>query len=83
MTKKGLIAKISMRLLKLEFKSDNIIKPKAMKYIVEKNIARLGVKSSYFTLYKSNGKSQYRIESIARKILQTKILLSEELNKID
>ena len=55
LTKKGLIAKISMRLLKLEFKSDNIIKPKAMKYIVEKNIARLWVKSSYFTLYKSNG----------------------------
>ena len=35
-TKKSLINKISMRLLGLEFKSDNKIKSKAMKYIVKK-----------------------------------------------
>ena len=33
---KTLINKISMRLLGLEFKSDNIIKSKAMKFIVKK-----------------------------------------------
>ena len=37
-TKKTLINNISTRLLGLEFKSDNIIKSKAMKFIV-KNIA--------------------------------------------
>ena len=35
-TKKTLINKISTRLLGLEFKSDNIIKSKAMKFIVKK-----------------------------------------------
>ena len=34
--KKILTNKISTRLLGLEFKSDNIIKPKAMKYILQK-----------------------------------------------
>ena len=36
-TKKSLINKISMRLLGLEFKSDNMIKSKAMKFFI-KNI---------------------------------------------
>ena len=40
-TKKSLIKKISMRLLEFEFKSDNLIKSKATKFIVKKNIASL------------------------------------------
>ena len=36
LTKRILIDKISMRLLELEFKSDNMIKLKALKYIVKK-----------------------------------------------
>ena len=36
LTKKTLIDKISMRLLRLEFKSDNAIKSGAIKYIVKK-----------------------------------------------
>ena len=36
LTKKTLINNISMRLLRLEFKSDNIVKPKATKFIVKK-----------------------------------------------
>ena len=36
LTKKTLIAKISMRLLRLEFKSDNTIKSKAIKHIAKK-----------------------------------------------
>ena len=35
-TKKTLINEISRRLLELEFKSDNIIKPKSIKFIVKK-----------------------------------------------
>ena len=37
--KKIVIIKLSTRLLGLEFKSNNIIKSKAMKFIVKKNIA--------------------------------------------
>ena len=40
LTKKALIKNISMRLLGLEFKSDTVIKSKAMRYIV-KNYLRL------------------------------------------
>ena len=40
-TKKSLIKKISMRLLELEFKSDNLIKSKTTKFIVKKDIASL------------------------------------------
>ena len=36
LTKKPLIAKISIKLLKLEFKSDNIIKSKPTEYIAKK-----------------------------------------------
>ena len=36
LTKKTVINNISMRLLRLEFKSDNIVKPKATKFIVKK-----------------------------------------------
>ena len=46
MTKKTLTDKILMKLLKLEFKSDNIIKSKTTKHIVKKDIAPLWVKSS-------------------------------------
>ena len=35
-TKKALLNRISIRLLGLEFKSENIIKSKAMKFIVKK-----------------------------------------------
>ena len=35
-TKKALSDKISMRILELEFKSKNMTKPKAIKYIVKK-----------------------------------------------
>ena len=38
LTKKTLIDKISMSLLRLEFMSDNTIKSKAMKYIVNKTL---------------------------------------------
>ena len=38
-TKKTLIHKISTKLLRLEFKLDNIVKSKAIKIIVKKNIA--------------------------------------------
>ena len=38
-TKKILTNKISTRLLGLELKSDNAIKSKAMKYIVEKRLS--------------------------------------------
>ena len=40
-TKRTLIYRISMRLLGLEFKSNNTIKSKARKYFVKKNIAQL------------------------------------------
>ena len=36
LTKKTLIKKISTRLLGLEFKSDNTVKPKAMKFVAKK-----------------------------------------------
>ena len=41
LTKKTLIDKILMKLLKLEFKSDNITKSKTTKHIVKKDIAPL------------------------------------------
>ena len=55
-TKNFLINKISTRFLGLEFKSNNIIKSKALKYIFKKNIARLYVTLLGFTSYKNNRK---------------------------
>ena len=66
-----------MRFLRLEFKSVNTIKLKAIKYIAGNNIAPLRVKSFDFALYRNNENLQLK------KILLTKILVSEELNKID
>ena len=50
-----MIDKIWMRLLGLKFLSDNILKSKAIKYLL-KNIACLWVKLSDFTSDKTNGK---------------------------
>ena len=43
-----------MRFLRLEFKSVNTIKLKAIKYIAGNNIAPLRVKSFDFALYRNN-----------------------------
>ena len=58
-----------MRLLELEFKSDNTIKPKAMKYIVNR----------YIYIYIK----WKRIAWVVKEILGTNVLLWKELNKID
>ena len=52
--KKTLTDKTSMRLSRLELKSDNTIKWKAIRYIVKK-VVPLWVKSFDFASYKSNG----------------------------
>ena len=49
LTKESWIDKVSMRLLELEFKSDNMTKSKSIKHIVKKDIIRLWVKSPDFT----------------------------------
>ena len=63
-----------MRFLRLEFKTDSVIKSKGIKYIVEKNIAPLLVNQFNFTK---------DISSVVRKPMRAKIVISEELNKID
>ena len=50
-TKKTLVNKISTRLLRSEFKSDNIIKSKAMKFIVKK----------YFLIINNSGNVQRQL----------------------
>ena len=40
LTKKSLIEKLSIRLLSLEFKSDDSIKTKCLRYVVKKNIGQ-------------------------------------------
>ena len=37
-TRKGMVNKISIRLLELEFKSENMLKSKAIKHIVKKSL---------------------------------------------
>ena len=58
-----------MRLLGLEFKSDNIIKSKAIKFIVKKMLP----------YYKQQWKP---IVPVVKNILLTKIQMLEKLNKI-
>ena len=58
-----------MRLLGLEFKSDNIIKSKAIKFIVQKMLPD----------YKQQWKP---IVPVVKNILLTKIQMLEKLNKI-
>ena len=70
-TKKSLINKISTIFLGLEFKSDNIIKSKAIKFFVKKTLR--DYKQQYYLLEP--------IVSVARKILRTKIQVLEKLNK--
>ena len=77
--KKSFTDKILIELLGLEFKSDNKIRSKAIIYIVKK-IAPLSVKLFHFISYKNNGNV---LRWLYKKVLQTKILVSEELNKIE
>ena len=63
-----------MRFLRLEFKTHSVIKSKGIKYYVEKNIAPLLVNQFNFTK---------DISSVVRKPMRAKIVISEELNKID
>ena len=73
-TKKTLISKISTRLLgfksEIEFKSDNIIKSKATKFILKKILP----------VYEWQWK---RIVPVVKNILRTKIEMLGKLNKID
>ena len=68
-TKKTLINIIAMRLSGLQFKSDNKIKSKAIKFIVKK----------YCLIISNNRKALRQLQ----KILQTKIQVPEKLNKIN
>ena len=77
--KKSFTDKILIELLGLEFKSDNKIRSKAIIYIVKK-ITPLWVKLFHFISYKNNGNV---LRWLYKKVLQTKILVSEELNKIE
>ena len=53
-TTKTLTHKIWMTLFRLQFKSNNMIKTKAIKHVV-KNIVWLWIRLSHFTSYKNNG----------------------------
>ena len=70
MSKKALINKISTRLLRLEFKPDNITKSKSIKLFLEKILPD----------YKWQWKS---IVSVVENLQQTKIQMLEKLNTID
>ena len=70
-----------MNLSKLRFKSDNIIKLKAIKNIVKKNCS---ITSKDFRLILLHIVSLVkRIVSLAKKLLPTKVLMLEEQNKIE
>ena len=67
-TLSNLVSKMSTRLLGLEFKSDNIIKLKAIKFIVKKILPE----------YKQQCKPNV---SVVKNILRTKFQMLENINK--
>ena len=80
MSKENLINKSLMGLLKIEFKSDNTIKSKALKYIVKKILPHHG--ESCLILLHIKPMKTYCLRC-KKNILQTKILVLKKLNKID
>ena len=68
-----------MKLLRLEFKSDNTMKSKAIKYIFEKLLPHY--EYNRLILIHIKTKEAYCVS--CKKIVQIKILMSEELNNAD